>query len=289
VVVDALLKDGQWKIRAIARQNNEKTAALHARGVEIVLGDVTEPDVSRFFTGAYATFIVTVQTLGDPASMQLESSQGIKLVDAAKKAGVQHLVFSTLANVEKVSKGKCHVPHFTSKALVEDHIRALQQGPSPAFKYVTYFAAAFYYQNFLEHFPAKKQGDKYVLNLPETTSISMFDVRDTGALVAAILRDPVKNNGKFIAACGHHDSPQKIVEEIQKNTSYGDKIQLNLVPREVFEKFPFPGAAEIAGMFGWFNEFTYYGPGSDLNSGKSLAPMTTFSKWVAQEFKVKDS
>ena len=51
-----------------------------------------------------------------------EFALGKQLVDAAVEAGAGHIVFSTLENVEKVSSGKKHVPHFTNKALVADYM-----------------------------------------------------------------------------------------------------------------------------------------------------------------------
>lgn len=66
---------------------------------------------------------------------QTEVQQGKNIVDAAKKAGVQHLVMrylkkmkkkwktnpfeSTLENASQISGGKRHVEHFDSKAEIE--------------------------------------------------------------------------------------------------------------------------------------------------------------------------
>jgi len=196
------------------------------------------------------------------------------------------LVYSSLADVHRISSGKYHVPHFTDKALVENYVKELQAQSPPAFKYTAFFGPAFYYQNFLSFFPPKKEGDNWVITLPETSSISMFDVEDTGPVVAAILKDPVNTNGKYVAACGFHESPQKIFEVIKTASGKGDKLKLNTVPRDVFAKFPFPGADELAQMFSWFNEFAYFGPEIDRDYGKKLYPgMKQFSTWVASSMK----
>ena len=58
--------------------------------------------------------------------MATEVAQGKNVADAAKAHGVQHLVWSTLPDVTKISGGKLvHVYHFDGKAAVDDYIRAL--------------------------------------------------------------------------------------------------------------------------------------------------------------------
>jgi len=283
-VVDQLLKEGGWKIRAITRNlDSDKAKSLRERGVEVVKGDVNEADLQPLFKDAYATFVVT--NFWDPASMGKETEQGKKLVDAAHKAGVQHYIWSTLPNVHRLSKGKYHVPHFTDKAVVDEYIEGLQKSSTPAFKYATFFGAGFYYQNFYSFFAPKKEGDTYTITFPETSSVTMFDVDDTGVIVSAILKDPVGKNGKYIAGAAFHDSIQKILEVLKRATGLGDKLKFNIVPRETFAKFGFPGADELAQMFGWFNEFTLFGYEVDRNSGQQLVSLKTFDEWVPKNLK----
>jgi len=283
-VVEQLLKEGSWKVRAITRNlDSDKAKALRALGVEVVKGDVNEADLLPFFKDAYAAFVLT--NFWDPASMGKEEEQGKKLVEAAHKANVQHFIWSSLPNVKRISKGKYNVPHFSDKALVEEYIIGLQKSSKPAFKYVTFYGPAFYYQNLQSFFPPKKEGDHYVFTLPETSNVSMFDVSDTGIIVSAILKDPVGANGKFIAGCAFHGSPQIIEEEIRRASGLGDKIKINLVNRDAFAKLGFPGADELGEMFGWFNEFTYFGNEIDRNSGQQLASLKKFDEWVRHNLK----
>jgi len=152
------------------------------------------------------------------------------------------------------------------------------------FPVFTVYEAAFYYQNLSTFFPPKKDDEgTWVFSLPETATLTMFDVKDTGPIVAAIFKDPEGTNKKTIAAAAFHGSPQEVIDTIGKVS--GQKVKLNNIPRDVFAKFPFPGAAELADMFGWFNEYTYFGPNLDLNSGKSLSQMTSFESWVQSDWK----
>lgn len=50
------------------------------------------------------------------------------------------------------------------------------QDKSKPFEHVSFVAPAFYYQNFKIFFPPKEEGDTLVFTLPETSSITAFDV-----------------------------------------------------------------------------------------------------------------
>ena len=56
---------------------------------------------------------------------ELELTLGMELANAAVTAGVEHVVFSGLENVEARTGGTKWAPHFTDKAKVEDYIRSL--------------------------------------------------------------------------------------------------------------------------------------------------------------------
>lgn len=65
----------------------------------------------------------------------------------------------------------------------------------------------------------------WVFTVPETSNITMFDVRDSGPLVAAILKNPEATNGKFVAAASFHGSLDEIVDTLQQHTG---RTSLNL-------------------------------------------------------------
>jgi len=249
-------------------------------------GDVCEKNLERFFENSYAAFIVTCWW--DKSCKGKEKDLGMLLVDAARKTGVQHLIYSTLPNVDRISKGKIHLPKFTDKALVEEHIRELQNSNSPPFKYVSFFGPSFYYQNFLKLFAPKKEGEKFVFTLPETSSLTMFDATDTGEVVAAMLSEPEKTNGKLVAVCGIHGSPQEMFEILKRDSEYGDRLKLNLISREEYAKSGREHAEEISQMFEWFEKFTFFGPEIDRDCAKKLGvSLTRFEDWAATSFKLE--
>ena len=80
-----------------------------------------------------------------------EVEQATAAVRAAKDAGVKHFIWSTLPDVEAISKGKLHVPHFTGKAKVDQLVR------EAGFANHTFVIAPFYYQNLIGVLAPQKQ------------------------------------------------------------------------------------------------------------------------------------
>jgi len=107
-VVNALVNQDAFHVRAVTR--NPKTYSGQAH--ETIKGDLSEMDsLKNAFKNAYGVFAVTNFWEGAD-----ELSQGKNAVEAAKEAGVQHFIWSTLPNVESISHGEFNVPHFTGKS-----------------------------------------------------------------------------------------------------------------------------------------------------------------------------
>src|SRR6201997_5136012 len=111
-VVRALQASGQFKVRALSR-NPDKHRDL---ADEVVEADLNRPETLKAaFAGAHGVFLVT-----DFAEAGTdEFKQATTAVRAARDAGVKHLVWSTLPDVEAISGGRFEVPHFTGKAKVD--------------------------------------------------------------------------------------------------------------------------------------------------------------------------
>src|SRR5260221_4419379 len=142
-VVDALLASGQYAVRVTSRNPASVSAeALKKRGVQVVKGDLLDPSSLRAaFEGAHGAFLVT--NLWDPTQMQKETEIGIAGVKEARAAGVQHLIWSTLPDAEKLTGGRLKLRHFTGKARVDTSVETAK------FPRHTFVQAPFYFQNFL--------------------------------------------------------------------------------------------------------------------------------------------
>jgi uncharacterized protein YbjT (DUF2867 family) len=190
-LIDPALKAG-FAVRAVTRDKNEDSAKeLSGKGVEVVECNVLtakEAELKEVMKDSYAAFLVT--DYWDENAVGKEEDIGKKLVDAAKAAGVKHLLWSGLDNVKKVSKGKWEVPMFSQKAVISDYINELQSKPQRAFDYTTLIAPSFYFQNFQLSSVAKKEGNEWVFNLPETRWLTACDADEMGHAVVAALKDP---------------------------------------------------------------------------------------------------
>jgi uncharacterized protein YbjT (DUF2867 family) len=96
-----------WKIRGITRDTSKPNAvALTQQGVEMVSADLSSKDsVLAAIKGSDAVFGVT--NYWEKGTLEHEVMQGRNLADAAKEAGVHHLIWSSLPYV---SKSQYHLP-----------------------------------------------------------------------------------------------------------------------------------------------------------------------------------
>ena len=277
-VVRALQADKQFKVRALTR-NPAKHSEL---GDEVVQADLNRPEtLVAAFEGAHGVFLVT-NPWGEGTD---EVQQATAAVRAAKDAGVKHFVWSTLPDVEAISRGKFHVPHFTDKAKVDRIVK------EAGFANHTFVVAPFYYQNLIAVLAAQKQADGslgWALPLdPTVRSIHMGDITELGSIVAGAFAHPDQSGyGEYLPLVGDFMSFNEIIDTLNRQ---GHNFSFHQVPKEVFAGF-FPGAAGIAEMFSYFQAHTYLG--SDSRDQVALANKiagrqpTKFAAWALQNVPV---
>lgn len=142
-VADAFLKEPKWRIRGLTRDPSKPAAqALTAQGIEMVRGDLDEPDtLTAAFDGAHAIFAMTDfwQPYFNPSNKEklkegqtmnefcfdIEVRHGKNSAHAAAKVEtLERYVYSGLSNATKWSKGKyTWVYHFDGKAKVVEYIK----------------------------------------------------------------------------------------------------------------------------------------------------------------------
>lgn len=214
-----------------------------------------------------------------------ELKQATAAVRAAKEAGVKYFVWSTLPDVEAISGGKLHVPHFTGKGQIDRIVR------EAGFAHHTFVIAPFYYQSLVGALAPQKQTNGslgWALPLdPDVRGIHMRDIAELGNIVAGALAHPDEaGNGEYLPLVGDFMS----FNEIETLNRQGHNFSFKRIPNEVFATL-FSGAAEIEQTFRHFQAHTYLG--SDSRDRIALAnktaggPPTEFSAWVRVNFPVQ--
>ena len=280
-VVRALQASNRFKVRALTRN----PAKHHELSGEVIQADLSRPEtLTAAFKGAHGVFLVT--NVWEQGANEVE--QATAAVRAAKDAGVKHFVWSTLPDVEAISGGRFRVPHFTGKAKVDRIVK------EAGFANHTFVIAPFYYQNLIGVLAPQKQADgsvTWALPLdPTVRGIHMGDITELGTIVAGAFAHPDQaGHGQYLPLVGDFMRFDEIIDTLKQE---GHNFSVHQVPKEVFSRF-FPGAAEIAEMFSYFQAHTYLG--SDSRDQIALANKiagrqpTKLSAWARLNFPAPES
>jgi uncharacterized protein YbjT (DUF2867 family) len=289
-LVRAILADrgGPFTARALTRQpDSDKAKALAAAGAEVVAADLDDPkSVARAFAGAYGAFCLT--NFWEHYSPEKELTQAEHMARAAKTAGVQHVIWSTLEDTRKwvplsdgrmpTLQGKYKVPHFDAKGEADEIFR--REGVP-----TTFLLTAFYWENFI-HFgagPQRGPDGQLALTFPmDDKRLPGIAVEDIGKAAYAIFKRGKEFIGKTVAIAGEHLTGEQMASKMGR--ALGREIRCNNVPPEVYRGFGFPGADDLGNMFQFKRDFNDYFVGvRDLAFARSLNPeLQTFDQWLGR-------
>lgn len=277
-VVRALKASGNFKVRALTRDPSKHRNLAD----EVVQADLNRPETLKAaFEGVHGVFLVT--NFWEEGSDELK--QASAAIRAAKDAGVKHLVWSTLPNIEAISGGKFHAPHFTEKAKVDKIVH------DAGFENHTFVIAPGYYQNFAGMMAPQKQADGSVgwaLPIdPSVRCMHMADIGELGNIVAGAFAHPDQaGHGEYLPLVGDFMSFNEIIDTLNRQ---GHRYSFTQVPADVFAA-SFPGAAEIAATFGYMQAHTYLGSdsGEEIALANKIAGKqpTKFATWAQANFPV---
>jgi hypothetical protein len=226
--------------------------------------------------GAYAVFAVT--NYWESRSADVEMKQGKAMADAAKEAGVQHFVWSSLLNITELSKGALsNVKHFDSKAHIEAYIREIG---IPA----SFFLPGFYMSNLpggmIRQLPPNND---WTLGLPIPTSspVPLLDTADdTGKFVKGILLNREKALGMRVYGATGYYTVEEIIKEFKEEFPEAGKTAKAVeLPHEVFKGalgksgMPEESQEELLQNMRLMHEFGYYG-GAKLDESHSVSTPT---------------
>ncbi len=275
--------NGRFTARALTRNvNSDKAKALVALGAEVVAADVDDIEsLKRAFAGAYGAFCVTF--FWEHFSPQKETAQARGQAQAAKDAGVQHVVWSTLEDTRKwvplsdnrmpTLQEKYKVPHLDAKGEADEDFKKL---PS------TILLTSFYWDNLINFGlePKRAADAKLAFTLPMADKkISGIAAEDIGKCTYGIFKKP-ELIGKTVGIAGEHITGAQMAAELSQ--ALGEEVRYNYVPPEVFRTFGFPGAEDLGNMFQFFRDFDEdFSRARSTEFSRSLNPeLQTFKSWL---------
>jgi uncharacterized protein YbjT (DUF2867 family) len=259
-VAQALLPGG-WKVRALTRDPQKPAAlALASQGVEMLPGDLmqTPAELASAFEGVYGVFSVQNFWESGPAG---EVQQGKNLAEAAKIAGVQHLVYSSVGGAERGSG----LSHFESKWEIENHIQALGL---PA----TVLRPTFFMSNFQNLLRAEGEALTLALALPPEKGLQMVAVEDIGALAALAFAQPEKFTGQALELAGDELTLPQMAGVLKRVLDR--PVQFFSLPLDQLRSMN----AEVANMFEWLGQGGYQ---ADIPALRAIYPgLLNFETWL---------
>jgi uncharacterized protein YbjT (DUF2867 family) len=287
-LVRAILADksGEFAVRAITRDaSSDKAKALQALGAEVVSADVDDvAGLTKAFTGAYGAYCVTFYW--SHFSPEKEMAEASNMAKAAKAAGLQHVIWSTLEDTRKwvplsddrmpTLMGKYKVPHFDAKG-ESDHFFADLGVPT------TFLLASFYWENFFGSGPKKGPDGTLALTLPiGNAKMAGVASKDIGAVAYGIFKKGRETIGQRIGVAGEHLTGTEMTAAMSK--SFGQPVKFNDVPPDVFRGFGFPGADDLGNMFQFYRDFEKVcNDMRDVARSRALNPgLQNFSDWLAE-------
>jgi uncharacterized protein YbjT (DUF2867 family) len=265
-VVRHMLAKG-WRLRALTRNTSSHSAQELARnGVEVVQGDLEDPSsVARTIQGVYGVY--SVQDFWAVGAKR-EVQQGKNVADAAKKAGVKHLVYSSVGGAER----NTGIPHWESKWEVEKYIRSLGL-PATVIRPAAFMEM--YYVDQVEIGILKgKLADPIRSDKPYQT----IATDDIGAFVALAFERPTEFIGKELELAGS-----------ELTNLEAAKVFSRVLGKPVkFQKLPLPLVRLILGkefyvMFRWFNESGFKADIPSLRRAYPEIRLHTLEEWLRNE------
>ena len=274
-----------FSVRAITRDPNKDNAkALAAKGAEVVSANLDDVEsLKKVFAGAHGVFGVT--NFWEHFSAEKEKAQAKNIAEAAKAAGVKHVIWSTLEDTRKFMSAddkrmpmlqeKYRVPHFDAKAEANAYFSGV-----PATMLVT----SFYWDNLYMFGLAPKKGDdgQYAWAFPMgNAKLPGIAGEDIGKTALGIFKAGDQYIGKTVGIAGEFLTIDQMGQTLAKSLGLGS-VKYNAVEPDVYRSWGFPGADEMGNMFQVDRDFEKEMMANrNLDEARKLNPaLQTFDQFV---------
>jgi uncharacterized protein YbjT (DUF2867 family) len=278
----------QFAVRALTRDTtSDKAKELEEMGAEVVAADADDPEsLKEAFSGAHGAYCVTF--FWAHFSPEKELAQAANMARAAKEAGLEHVIWSTLEDTRRwvpleddrmpTLMGKYKVPHFDAKGEA-DHLFTDLSVPT------TFLLTSFYWDNFIHFGMGPKRGPdgRLAITLPMGDKrLSGIAAEDIGKCAYGVFKRGHEYIGKTVGIAGEHLTGYEMAAAMSE--ALGEEVRYNNVPPEVYRSFGFPGAEDLGNMFQFKRDFNeYYCGARNLEEARALNPsLQSFDQWLAR-------
>lgn len=287
-------QDNNWRIRAFTRNPDSSHAQqLLAMGsdenrVELFQGDIHNThSIQAAMSGCYGVFCNT--NFWDKSSVAAERESGLRALEAANQAGVQHFVYSSLDSCVTLSNGRIPCPHFDSKASVEHEINwhrsdefMRQETDGWYSKHVTVLVTLPYIEN-VKQFAVPESGtlsdgrEGVIFRLPMADARwPMVALDDIAFFTAHVFAHPEKWGGQTLPIESESLTFKEIAATLERVTG---------VPAEYrpmsFEEYAALGIKNVHDVINLLRFFIEYGVKRDRTALLEIHPdLMTFEQWL---------
>lgn len=238
-VARRLLERGHRVVATTRLPDSPAANAVRRAGAHVVAADFDDPAaLQRVAAGADAAFVMATPFEMGP---EVEIRQGTNVLEAARTAGVGHVVYSSVANADQ----QTGVPHFESKAELERRLARLGGN-------YTIVAPAFFMENVLAPslLPGLEQG-ALALALPSERPLQQIAVANIADFVALVLDRPERFAGQRIDIASDELSGVEEARLLADATGWAiDYAQLPLEQMRAVSE-------DLALMFTWLSDVGY--------------------------------
>lgn len=239
-VARALLARGH-KVRAFTRTPDSDAArALERRGAILTAGRFDDPaSLDRALDGADAVFAMGL--FWGPGGLEAETREGIALVDAARRAGTRHFIYTSIGSVDR----QTGIPFYESKVPIERHVA--ESGLS-----YTILGPVFFMENMsgFPLLPALREG-RLMMALPPGRVLQYIAVDNIGRFATQIFEQPERFRGRRIDVASDAVSGQEAADILSR--VIGRTITYAQLPLSELSKVN----EAYAEMFAWFDRVGY--------------------------------
>jgi uncharacterized protein YbjT (DUF2867 family) len=281
-------KDGPFAARAVTRNpGSDKARALADLGADVVVADADDPkSLDPAFAGAYGAYCVT--NFWEHFSGEREMAQARALAEASKRAGLQHVVWSTLEDTRETVplsddrmptlQGKYKVPHFDAKGESDHFFTDLGLR-------TTFSLPSFYWENLIYFGSGPKPGPDGTLAITfplADAKMAGIGAEDIGKCVLGMFKRGDTYIGKHVGLAGEHLTGDEMAAKLTR--ALGREVRYNAVTPEQYRSFGFPGADDLGNMFQFYRDFeSKVNRLRDVGESRKLNPeLQNFDQWLAE-------